>query len=52
LVSVGPFAAPDDLSIVGPPPDKREVSGHYPAFNYYEPSDSSKGIGLPFPLGL
>ena len=41
------------LSVSGPPVHSRQrVSGHYPAFNYYEPSDSSEGIGLPFPAGL
>jgi len=45
---------PDDLSALhGFLRDRipAGVSGHYPALDYYEPSDSSKGVGLPFPKG-
>jgi hypothetical protein len=53
LVSVGPFAGHQHpLGHLGRPPTCwRRVDGHYSAFNYYEPSDSSEGVGLPFPAG-
>jgi hypothetical protein len=53
LVSVGPFARHrHPLGQTGRPPTSwRRVSGHYPALDYYEPSDSSEGVGLPFPAG-
>jgi hypothetical protein len=53
LVSVGPFAGHRlPLGQSGRPPTWwRRVSGHYAALDYYEPSDSSEGIGLPFPAG-
>ena len=53
MVSVGPFAGNrTPLGTPGRPPTSwRRVSGHYPALHYYEPSDSSEGVGLPFPAG-
>ena len=53
LFPVDPFAGCSSLSLPVPSVhDKRQISGHCPAFNYYESSDSSEGIGLLFPLGL
>ena len=55
LVSVGPFAGHHPPSRAGGPPAHFRAAGQraLPRLqHYYEPSDSSEDVGLPFPHGL